>query len=192
MVKQTWRSRTSPIGNLVSIRDSASSALGSMCALKCMFPQGTWMVALLESGQGVSRKCCHAGGALLLFAWGWFRTRKPPNTPASSTAHPVALSGFTSPNSPRLPPRHGRGAMGSPRPKSKLPCVASKTRLPKPPGPGIGRCNNAAFHCSIGMYPAISRDFATILRLSSTAGWSGPTPSQRGRKPQRHCARRTF
>ena len=93
--------------------------------------------------KGNYKKCCHAGDALLLFALGWFRRRKPPGAPDSFTAHPVPLSGFTSPNSRRMQPRPGRGVTGPPKPKSKLPGVASGTSLPAPRGPGSGRCSNA-------------------------------------------------
>ena len=93
--------------------------------------------------KGNYKKCCHAGDALLLFALGWPRRRKPPNAPDSFTAHPVPLSGFTSPNSRRMQPRPGRGVTGPPRPKSKLPGVALRRPLPAPRGPGSGRCSNA-------------------------------------------------
>jgi hypothetical protein len=150
-VKQTWRSPAWLIGNLVSIRESASSVLSSLRALECMFPDGTWMVAQLDPGtKGIYKKCCHAGDALLPFALGWLRRRKPPSAPALFTAHPVPLSGFTSPNSRRTPPRHGRGVTGPPRPKSRLPSVASGTRLPEPRGPGNGRCSNAPHRSSSG------------------------------------------
>jgi len=82
------------------------------------------MVAELDRENGDLKECCHAGVALLLFALGWLRRRKPASAPDSFTAHPVPLSGFTSPNSRRMPPRHGRGVTAPPRPKSKLPGAA--------------------------------------------------------------------
>src|ERR1700694_106736 len=101
-----------------------------------------WSRRLILDKRGFE-KCCHAGDALLLFALGWLRTRKPPSTPDSFTAHPVPLSGFTSPNSRRLPPRHGRGVTGPPTPRSKRRGVVSKARLPKPRRPLIGERSNA-------------------------------------------------
>src|SRR6266478_4873293 len=63
------------------------------------------MVAELDRENGDLKECCHAGDALLLFALGWLRRRKPPSAPGWFTAHPVPLSGFTSPNSRQVPPR---------------------------------------------------------------------------------------
>jgi hypothetical protein len=51
-------------------------------------------MAQLNLGEG-ARKCCYAGDALLPFALGWLRARKPPSTLDSFDAHPVPLFGFT-------------------------------------------------------------------------------------------------
>jgi hypothetical protein len=130
------------------------------------------MVALLDRGQtGDFEKCCHAGGALLLFALGWLRRRKPPSAPGSFTAHPVPLSGSTSPNSRPMPPRHGRGATEPPRPKSKLPSAASGTGRPAPRGPDSGRCSNAPHLSSSKMRnacPGCCAAPSARLRASST------------------------
>jgi len=131
------------IGNLVSIRDSASPVLSSLRALRCTFLDGNWMAAQLDGNKGDLEKCCHAGDALLPFASGLLRRRKPASAPDWFTAHPVPSSGFTSPNSRPMPPRHGRAVTGPPRPKSRLPGAASGTRLPEPRAPGSGRCSNA-------------------------------------------------
>ena len=120
----------------------------------------------LISDKGDLKKCCHAGDALLLFALGWFRRRKPPSAPDSFTAHPVPLSGFTSPNSRRMPPRPGRGVTGPPRPKSKLPGVALRRPLPELRGPGSGRCSNAPHRSSSGC----TRKYS-VIAAHPTATW---------------------
>src|SRR6266478_530781 len=116
------------------------------------------MVAELDRQTGDFEKCCHAGVALLLFALDWLRRRKPASAPDWFTAHPVPLSGFTSPNSRPMPPRRGRGVTGPPRPKSRLPSVASGRPLPEPRGPDNGRCSNAPLPLLVRMHPAIRRD----------------------------------
>ena len=129
-----------------------------------------WPRSLLGD-KGDLEKCCHAGGALLLFALGWFRRRKPPTAPDWFTAHPVPSSGFTSRNSRPMPPRHGRAVTGPPTPKLNLPGIASGTPLPAPRGPGSGRCSNAPYRSSSKMRnacPGCCAAPSARLRASST------------------------
>jgi hypothetical protein len=66
-LKQPWRSPHSLIGNLVSIRESASPVLSSRRALECVFPRGTShdRAALISDKRGILKnvvtlrlRCC--------------------------------------------------------------------------------------------------------------------------------------
>ena len=118
------------------------------------------MAAQLDRRPGDLERCCHVGVALLLFALGWFGRRKPASAPDWFTAHPVPWSGFTSPNSRPMPPRHGRAVTGPPTPKLNLPVDASGTPLPAPRAPGNGRRSNAP-HRSLSGY---TRRYGVISR----------------------------
>ena len=108
-------------------------------------------------GQGGER-CWHAGDALLPLASGWCRARKPPSTRDLFTAHPVPLSGSTSPGFRKPPPRCGREATAPRRPRSRRHGIVSKTHQPKPRRTFIGRRNDSsAVQRGFGCLP-IERD----------------------------------
>ena len=121
-VKDAWRSQTPLIGNLFFDPRVSQILLGS--------PRG-----LRQDG---SEECCHAGGALLPFGLVWFCLRKPPNAPASCSAHRVPSFGFMLPNIRRPPPRCGHEATVPRRPRLKRRGVVSGARPPKLRRPRIG------------------------------------------------------
>ena len=139
--KHTWRSPPPFIGNLVSIGESAIQfEFTARAQMHVPSMELGWSSNLIRD-EGAD-ECCHAWGALLPFALGWLRARRPPNAPVSFTAHPVPLSGSTSQNSRRPPPRRGREATGPRRPRSRRHGIVSKARPPGPRRPTIRRRRN--------------------------------------------------
>lgn len=117
---------------------SASSAQGTRWLTSCSRRWNWNMPSWLSCDERV-RQCGHAGYASQRFAWGWLRGRKPVSGPGWFIARLAPWYGFTSPNTRRPLPRAGREATGLPRPKSRLPGIASRIHLPKPCRPPIGR-----------------------------------------------------
>jgi hypothetical protein len=71
--KQAWRTPASLIGNLVSIRDSASPVLSSLRPLKCMFPRRNMDGRAARSGtKGILENVVTLGVRCCCLPWAGF------------------------------------------------------------------------------------------------------------------------